>query len=66
MTYFSNEEIKNAPKGYKSAQVLEGGIVKGPQCCGKDMMGDGGCSKGCCDDYKCSICGYQVRIEWPD
>lgn len=66
MPYFSNEEIRSAPEGYVPAQVLEEGKVQGPQCCGERMEDDGGCSEGCCDDYKCSKCGYRVRIEWPD
>jgi len=42
------------------------GTVKGPTCCGQPMQDDGGCSEGCCDDYKCGICGKRIRIEWPD
>lgn len=48
------------------AQVLEGGHVRGPRCCGAPMKDAGGCSEGCCDDYRCTVCGYKVRIEWPD
>jgi hypothetical protein len=24
---------------------------------------DGGCSEGCCDDYKCKDCGHAWRVE---
>lgn len=37
-----------------------------PECCGEKMQDDGGCAEGCCDDFKCSKCGKQVRVEWPD
>lgn len=66
MPIFSNKERSTAPEGYRPAQVLENGHVKGPECCGQSMADDGGCSDGCCDDYRCSICGHTVRIEWPD
>lgn len=66
MPYFSNEEIRTAPKGYEPAQILDNGTVRGPKCCGQSMKDVGGCSLGCCDDYECTICGYEVRIEWPD
>lgn len=26
----------------------------------------GGCRDGCCDDYRCKVCGKTWRIEWPD
>lgn len=65
MPFFSNKEIKEAPVNYEPAQI-NGGTVIGPRCCGENMKDDGGCSEGCCDDYKCDKCGYQVRIEWPD
>lgn len=42
------------------------GSVSAPTCCGVKMVDDGGCGQGCCDDYKCSVCGETVRIEWPD
>ena len=66
MPYTSNREIREAPAGYKPAQILDGGKVRGPQCCGHPMADDGGCSEGCCDDYRCATCGHTVRIEWPD
>jgi len=66
MPFFSNSEAKSAPSGYEPAQVLEGGSVRGPRCCGVAMADDGGCSEGCCDDYRCATCGHRVRIEWPD
>lgn len=31
-----------------------------------DSVDDGGCSEGCCDDYKCIHCGKCYRIEAPD
>lgn len=46
--------------------VNEDGSVNTPQCCGKPMADDGGCSEGCCDDFKCSACGKRLRVEWPD
>ena len=66
MPFFSNSEAKSAPSGYEPAQILEGGNVRGPRCCGVAMADDGGCSEGCCDDYRCETCGHTVRIEWPD
>lgn len=44
----------------------EDGSVHNPQCCGQIMADAGGCSEGCCDDYKCSVCGKTLRVEWPD
>jgi hypothetical protein len=67
MPYTSNKEIREAPAGYVPAKIDHAtGHVKGPQCCGNPMADDGGCSSGCCDDYKCAICGHTVRTEWPD
>lgn len=42
------------------------GSVRAPICCGKRMKADGGCSEGCCDDFKCEACGKRTRVEWPD
>lgn len=42
------------------------GTVRTPTCCGQKMNDDGGCSQGCCDDYKCSVCGKEIRVEWGD
>lgn len=42
------------------------GTVRGPTCCGKKMVDDGGCSEGCCDDFKCTVCGKNIRVEWGD
>jgi len=66
MPYYSNAEIKGAPPTYEPASENVDGSVTGPKCCGEAMQDDGGCSSGCCDDYKCAKCGYTVRIEWPD
>lgn len=66
MPFYSNTEIRTAPEGYVPAQADAQGNVKGPQCCGQKMTDVGGCSEGCCDDYKCASCGYRVRVEWPD
>lgn len=46
--------------------INEDGSVGRPSCCGVEMQDDGGCSEGCCDDFKCSICGKNLRVEWPD
>jgi hypothetical protein len=46
--------------------ICDDGSVRGPICCGKRMKNDGGCSEGCCDDYKCETCGKRIRVEWPD
>lgn len=66
MPFFSNTETRTAPTGYEPANVNSDGSLTGPRCCGQPMSDDGGCSAGCCDDYKCDICGHKVRIEWPD
>ena len=66
MPYYSNTEIKSAPPQYEPAKISEDGTCIGPRCCGQKMTDDGGCSSGCCDDYKCEVCGHTVRIEWPD
>jgi hypothetical protein len=42
------------------------GTVSSPTCCGQTMADDGGCSQGCCDDFKCDTCGKKIRVEWPD
>ena len=42
------------------------GTVHAPTCCGQSMKDDGGCSQGCCDDYRCTVCGKTVRVEWGD
>ena len=66
MGFFSNAEIKSRPEGYEPAGINADGSVYGPKCCGQKMARDGGCSEGCCDDYRCEKCGHRVRIEWPD
>ncbi len=60
------EKPNKRPEGFKCAEILTHGVVRGPQCCGEEMADDGGCAEGCCDYYKCLSCGYKVRIEWPD
>lgn len=40
------------------------GIVNSPVCCGEEMDDDGGCSEGCCDDFKCKRCGKRIRLEY--
>lgn len=42
------------------------GAVSSPMCCSQPMKDDGGCGQGCCDDYRCAVCGETIRIEWPD
>lgn len=43
------------------------GTVHAPRCsCGTQMVGDGGCNEGCCDDWKCPGCGKLIRTEAPD
>ncbi len=66
MPFYSNAEIKSAPPQYESARENADGTVSGPKCCGHEMKDDGGCSTGCCDDFRCETCGHTVRIEWPD
>jgi hypothetical protein len=65
MPFLSNEEIRTAPPGYEPAKIGADGTCAGPRCCGQPMNDAGGCSDGCCDDYRCSACGHKVRIEWP-
>lgn len=66
MPYYSNAEIATATSAYEPAYIDESGKCHGPRCCGRPMADNGGCSAGCCDDYKCDQCGHTVRIEWPD
>ncbi len=42
------------------------GVVNTPTCCGQKMKDDGGCSEGCCDDWKCEKCGKEIRVECAD
>jgi hypothetical protein len=42
------------------------GTVRSPKCCGQTMADDGGCAAGCCDDFKCEVCGKTIRVEWGD
>ena len=39
---------------------------KCPKCGVGNLKDNGGCSEGCCDDYKCEACGYTFRVECPD
>lgn len=45
---------------YGGPFVNSDGSVRGPVCCGNKMQDDGGCAEGCCDDYKCEVCGKRV------
>jgi len=40
------------------------GVVTSPVCCDSPMEDDGGCSEGCCDDFKCKVCGKRIRLEY--
>ncbi len=42
------------------------GSVSAPCCCGVPMVCYGGCSEGCCDDYRCATCDRSIRVQWPD
>ena len=53
-------------EGQWQATVDDKGNVTSPGCCNTPMKYNGGCSTGCCDDYKCEVCGKTIRIEWPD
>lgn len=33
-------------------------------CCGEPMTYTGSCSEGCCDYYRCKICGNKETIEY--
>ena len=52
--------------GQSQAQISEDGKVTAPRCCYQPMADNGGCAEGCCDDYKCEVCGKSIRVEWPD
>jgi len=41
---------------------LNGGVVTVPDSI--EHVGD--CGQGCCDDYRCKLCGHVFRVEWPD
>lgn len=45
---------------------VNNGVVSTPVCCGQKMKDDGGCSEGCCDDFKCEICNKRIRLEYGD
>lgn len=51
--------------GQEPAIINADGGVTSPRCCHEPMKDDGGCAEGCCDDYKCEVCGKRIRIEWP-
>lgn len=53
-------------EGQWQAKINDDGSVSGPGCCHQLMEQDGGCREGCCDDYKCAVCGKRLRVEWPD
>lgn len=55
-----------SPEQFERAQINGDGTCIGPKCCGEKMADDGDCGQGCCDDYKCNVCGYRTRVEWPD
>jgi hypothetical protein len=57
-------ELENA--ALAQALTNADGSVRSPVCCGVKMQDDGGCSEGCCDDFKCTLCGDRLRISWPD
>ncbi len=40
--------------------------VFSPICCVQRMKSTGTCSDGCCDDWRCEVCGKKVRTEAPD
>jgi transposase-like protein len=37
-----------------------------PRCREESVVDDGRCRDGCCDDYRCTACGYTFRVELPD
>jgi len=37
-----------------------------PKCEKLTLVDAGGCRDGCCDDFRCTACGYSFRMEWPD
>ncbi len=51
---------------YGGPFVCDDGSVTRPSCCGQPMTDDGDCGHGCCDDYRCDVCGKSIRVEWPD
>lgn len=57
-------ELEQLILGHNSLQ-LDGTII-GPTCCGEKMKDNGGCSDGCCDDYKCEKCGKKIRLTYGD
>lgn len=63
---FSAAAQKSRPESFVHAQISENGSVTRPQCHGQPMADAGDCGQGCCDDYRCGVCGYKVRVEWPD
>lgn len=39
------------------------GVARSPICCEQKMEDAGECSEGCCDYFKCKICGKRIRLE---
>jgi hypothetical protein len=49
------------------AVEIVSGVVTTRSCqTGRPLEDIGGCSEGCCDDFRCPDCGKEIRIEWPD
>lgn len=61
-----NKQIEFEKAVISHSLINDDGTVRAPTHCGVSMLDDGGCSDGCCDDYKCSVCGFKQRVEWPD
>ena len=59
----SDQQIVPGPL---SGLERDDGVVETPHHCGEPMEDVGGCPEGCCDDYRCRVCGKKIRIEWSD
>lgn len=61
------KEIVDGSPGRKHGAWIEDSKCGGRSCDGKTPAEYvGSCPEGCCDDYRCRICGEVFRIEWPD
>ncbi len=70
MDFFAKEKAEQTYKYTEAECPFEHKIIAdwsqtSPYTLPAHIKSDGGCSEGCCDDFKCTECGYSFRIECP-